>query len=131
MNHQIQADLFSGTYEVYYNSIINPKQRLKLVTDNNDEEFLKQEIRNTQKSIIKSYLTGLSKSRRRAYIHYNHEDKAMFDLIEQNIRQNFLDVASKRLRPYVKAKTSLDALNRIDEFFKSEYSREFKESPKN
>ncbi len=127
MDYDIQTDLFGGTYEVYYNSVINPKQRLKLVTDNNDADFLKEEIRNVQKSLIKSYLIGLSKSRRKAYAYFNREDEAKFDVIDINIRKNFLDVASERLRPYVKAKTSLDALNRIDEFFKNEYGREFKE----
>ncbi len=131
MDYQIQTDLFGGTYEVYYSSIINPKQRLKLVTDNNDADFLKEEIRNVQKSLIKSYLIGLSKSRRKAYAYFNREDEAKFDVIDINIQRNFLDVASERLRPYVKAKTSLDALNRISEFFKNEYGREFKELPKN
>ncbi len=130
MDYDIQTDLFGGTYEVFYSSIINPKQRLKFVTDNNDKDFIKQEIRNVQKSLIKSYLIGLSKSRRKAYEYYNREDSLKFDLIDKNIQQNFLDAASERLRPYVKAKTSLDALSRISEFFKSEYGREFEESPK-
>ncbi len=118
MQYHIQKKIFDGTYDVYYNSVINPEQNLMFTTDNNDEDFLKEEVLRYQLSVIKSYLSGLSKNRRTAHDLYFPGKSQKFDVIDNNIKNNFLDIACERLKEYTKSPTSLRTLDRISDFLK-------------
>lgn len=115
-----QPNLFDNNFEICYNSILNPKQTLKVNVTKNDSKFIEYEIRAKKVSEIKSYILGLTTSRETAYkftkglnsLHYVDQ----FKKVRRYVANEQYQFAIILLKNYVKSPKSLQTIDRIIQF---------------
>ena len=114
-----QTNLFDSSFQIMYNSILNPKQVFKLDIDTMDRKVIDNTILTQQRKEVKQYILNLAYTREEAYkmtgqIKFGFINP--FNTIRKYLEQNQYTPALNILIEHTKNETSLATLNRIKKF---------------